>query len=221
MDVTHILRFIIVYAVPIGLTVAAIGALIIGLPYLLKFQRRWIYIVTTSVGSVILIVSVAAIIIMRIYTTEFRDAFIDVHRGLNQAAPDVEFVILSPDSTAAALSDFTGRVVVLNFWATWCPPCIHEMPDLSRLAEGYREEVAVLCISDETTDRIERWLGDFEPLEQYIGVLASPGDIPPYYSIIEQGRPITFYIDKDGRLRNYTFGALTYEAFVRNIEPYL
>ena len=49
------------------------------------------------------------------------------------AALAPEFRLMSPDGTPMSLSDLRGKVVLLNFWATWCPPCTAEMPDLNAL----------------------------------------------------------------------------------------
>jgi peroxiredoxin len=52
--------------------------------------------------------------------------------------PAAAFSVAAPDGTSLALGDFKGKVVLLNFWATWCEPCLEEMPALERLARTYR-----------------------------------------------------------------------------------
>lgn len=77
---------------------------------------------------------------------------------ITAAAPPVEDVaFLGPDGAALTLADFSGRVVVLNYWATWCPPCLKELPSLDRLAaalaaEGLADRVAVLAVSVDMGD---------------------------------------------------------------------
>lgn len=64
------------------------------------------------------------------------------------AAPTVTFA--SPDGRSTSLADFKGRTVVVNFWATWCAPCIKEMPSLDRLAGSLPEDrFAVVAISQD------------------------------------------------------------------------
>src|SRR5262245_56413593 len=62
--------------------------------------------------------------------------------------PAAAFRLASPDGKTLALDDQRGKVVVLNFWATWCEPCLEEMPAFERVARTYRERgLVVLAIS--------------------------------------------------------------------------
>src|SRR5207302_6459277 len=63
---------------------------------------------------------------------------------IGKAAPD--FTVHDSDRTVA-LHDFRGRVVVLNFWATWCPPCVEEMPSLVAMQRKMKGSVTVLAVS--------------------------------------------------------------------------
>lgn len=70
------------------------------------------------------------------------------------AVPDFEMTMLSDET--ASLSDFQGKKVLLNFWATWCGPCVGEMPAFQRLSEEYPDELVILavnCGEDEKTVR--------------------------------------------------------------------
>ena len=59
------------------------------------------------------------------------------------------------------VSDYLGKVVVINFWATWCGPCVEELPSLNNLAKHYKDELVVLAISDERADQIKNFLMAF------------------------------------------------------------
>ena len=62
--------------------------------------------------------------------------------------PAAEFNVPTPDGSTLALGALRGKVVLLNFWATWCEPCLEEMPAMERLARAYRERgLAVLAVS--------------------------------------------------------------------------
>ncbi len=63
------------------------------------------------------------------------------------AMPDVSFE--GPDGVAASLSDFKGKPVLVNLWATWCAPCVHEMPTLDALAAREKERLHVLTVSQD------------------------------------------------------------------------
>jgi cytochrome c biogenesis protein CcmG/thiol:disulfide interchange protein DsbE len=65
--------------------------------------------------------------------------------------PAPEFSITDSERTVA-LRDFRGKIVVLNFWATWCPPCVEEMPSLIAMQKRMREKVTVLAVSTDESD---------------------------------------------------------------------
>jgi peroxiredoxin len=67
---------------------------------------------------------------------------------LTGRAPAAAFQLASPDGKTLSLDDQRGRVVLLNFWATWCEPCLEEMPAFERVARAYRERgLVVLAVS--------------------------------------------------------------------------
>ena len=59
------------------------------------------------------------------------------------------------------LTDFKGKVVLLNFWATWCAPCVEELPSLNRLAGHFPKKLILLALSNERTDEITNFLMAF------------------------------------------------------------
>ena len=67
---------------------------------------------------------------------------------LGTGEPAAEFSVATPDGSIVGLSSLRGKVVLLNFWATWCEPCLEEMPAMERLARAYRDRgLAVLALS--------------------------------------------------------------------------
>lgn len=67
---------------------------------------------------------------------------------LGGTEPAAEFSVPTPDGAAIALGALRGKVVLLNFWATWCEPCLEEMPAMERLSRAYRERgLTVLAVS--------------------------------------------------------------------------
>jgi thiol-disulfide isomerase/thioredoxin len=113
------------------------------------------------------------------------------------------------------LEDYKGRWVLVNFWATWCPPCLEEMPDLVKLHET-RKDLAVIGIAMEYQD--PQYVKDFAEnmFVSYPIVLgnekiaAQIGQVP--------GLPTTYLYDPQGRLSTYHVGALTREAVERYID---
>ena len=96
------------------------------------------------------------------------------------------------------LTDYKGRVVLVNIWATWCEPCRNEMPQLDKLYQSQKENgFVVLGISDETAEKQRAFLRQV-PVT-YPLLLTTPG-VPAFYREVAQ-YPATFLIDRDGKLQ--------------------
>ena len=114
------------------------------------------------------------------------------------------------------LTDFRGKVVLINLWATWCPPCRKELPVLDRLQGSYREQgLVVLTLTDEPEERVRELLRRAAP-GTVNGTVGTFG-----WLAIKDFRPFTLILDRHGVLRDYFFGDQAYEAFEARIRPYL
>lgn len=117
------------------------------------------------------------------------------------------------DGSAIDLAEFRGRVVVVNLWGTWCPPCRAEMPDLIRLASDDPARVVVVTVSDE--DRVTQ-----QRFAELVG-------LPPDAAVGSIGldsstfRPFTILLDQSGVVREFHFGAKDYDFFRQRVEEYL
>ncbi len=119
------------------------------------------------------------------------------------------FVLNDPDGNVLRLSDFQGRVVWVNFWATWCGPCRRELPDIQRLASEFGdEELVVLAVNLEESDGKARSFWEELGLDLPLALDAT-GDVANQYRLV--GLPNNFFIDKDGVLRAFQLGFLTEE----------
>lgn len=117
--------------------------------------------------------------------------------GIGKAAPDFELETL--DGRKVRLSDFRGKAVLLNFWATWCHPCRIEMPWLIEFQKKYRAQgVEVVGIAMEDTDKkdIERFLKEMGV--NYL-ILVGSENVGELYGGV-MGLPTTFYIGRDGTI---------------------
>jgi thiol-disulfide isomerase/thioredoxin len=124
-------------------------------------------------------------------------------------APDFEWN--SPDGTTKKLSDLRGKVVVINFWATWCAPCRQEMPALQRVAAATD---AVFLAVDLLEDgaRVRGFI-DSLALDRLTPLLDLDGALTRRYSVLEL--PQTFFIDAQGVIRHIEHGAILDDAAVK------
>jgi peroxiredoxin len=131
-------------------------------------------------------------------------------------APD--FRLASPDGTSMALSDLRGKVVLLNFWATWCPPCTGEMPDLNSLYRQHGNEKDFVVVGVNLRERpvevasFARERGIAFPL-----LLDRDGHVTGQdYRI--RTLPASVIIDREGRIRDSWSGPLLREAMLARLE---
>ncbi|MCS6935975.1 MAG: TlpA family protein disulfide reductase [Candidatus Bipolaricaulota bacterium] len=119
-------------------------------------------------------------------------------------APDFELADL--DGNYVRLSDLVGRPILLNFWASWCPPCRKEMPDLQAFAHEHGDKIAVVGVNwNDTRDEVERFLNEYGV--SYLNLLDTNGKVFVRYGLT--GLPTTFFIDEEGIIRGKWLGSLT------------
>ena len=103
---------------------------------------------------------------------------------------------------------FRGKkIVIINFWATWCPPCIEELPSLSRLAENNKDEIFVVAVSSEPIEIIKNFLNQsFSDLSPYLKIAqVSIEDKSQYFP--KDTLPATYIFDKKGLLKVKELGS--------------
>ena len=116
-------------------------------------------------------------------------------------APEPATPFLDPQGHETHLSDLKGQVLVVNLWATWCAPCVKEMPTLAALQAAYPGRIKVAAISmdkDELRERARAFIGEHPPLTFYQDPkLALPFAVAPAV----EGFPTTIIYGRDGRER--------------------
>jgi cytochrome c biogenesis protein CcmG/thiol:disulfide interchange protein DsbE len=122
--------------------------------------------------------------------------------------PAPNFTVTDSDRTVT-LSSLRGRVVVLNFWGTWCPPCVEEMPSLVRLQQQAGDRIVVFGVSiDENADAYHRFLIDYHI--NFLTVRDGNKSSSTLYGTF--GWPETYIIDSKGILRRKFVGAVDWTS---------
>lgn len=132
-------------------------------------------------------------------------AALGMHRPVEPTAA-LDFTLPDLEGRSVPLRQFRGKLVLLNFWATWCAPCLHEMPSMERLYQTFRHtDFALLAVS---MDRQGAQAAKpyIENLQLTFPVLVDPtNEISRRYGV--RGLPSTYLIDPDGQLLGAVVGA--------------
>jgi thiol-disulfide isomerase/thioredoxin len=120
---------------------------------------------------------------------------------IDAIAPDFEYN--TPDGKTAKLSDLRGKVVVINFWATWCQPCRQEMPALQRAASATTDVVFLEIDLQEPGDKVHSFM-DQLALDRLLPVLDTDGATTRRFGVLSF--PSTFFVGGDGVIRHLVIG---------------
>lgn len=133
-----------------------------------------------------------------------------------EEAPD--FSLVSTEGRPYRLSDYRGRVIVLNFWATWCGPCRQELPTLSSMHVAMEKDgIIVMAVAlDSAADDVRQMAGE---LKLHMPVLFNDGETGKKFGI--RGFPTTFIIGTDGRVSKVFTGYTTEWSLKRAVKAAL
>jgi cytochrome c biogenesis protein CcmG, thiol:disulfide interchange protein DsbE len=135
---------------------------------------------------------------------------------VNYPAPELS--LTDTQGLSRSLADYRGQVVLVNLWATWCPPCKEEMPALQSFYNKYRDQgFVVIAINDgDSTPDVLQFVEDYK--------LTFPVWLDPTYIATEQGfktlnLPSSFVIDRKGTVRFQWVGGITLKMLEKHISP--
>ncbi|HEX6442489.1 MAG TPA: TlpA disulfide reductase family protein [Stellaceae bacterium] len=137
-----------------------------------------------------------------------------------QPAPEVSFNDLS--GNGVALADFKGKLVLLNLWATWCQPCIKEMPSLEKLQGSQGDQLTVAAVSEDRGGKgiVEPFLAKLglDKVKIYLDPKSAVG-----HAFSVRGLPTTLVIDPKGQLVGRVEGAAEWdsEKMAKLLQPFL
>ena len=130
---------------------------------------------------------------------------------LPKAVPAPDFTLEDMDEENHSFSDLRGKVVLLNFWATWCPPCRREMPSMERLHQKLDgDDFVVIAVNQmEDGDHVFAYIGQLEVDPTFTILFDKDSKVSNSYSV--KGLPTTYLIDKQGNIRFRAIGGREFD----------
>src|SRR3989338_5436512 len=166
-----------------------------------------------SIGIITIIIAAIAFIELNkpkgnVIASDYKNTGITI----GKIAPDFELETL--EGKKAKLSDYRGKKVILNFWASLCPPCREEMPEFQRIYSENKDKLVVVGVNlEENRENAEAFI---EKLGIAFPILLDPNSqVKDMYNVFTQ--PVTYFIDESGKIVDKKFGPLTSEEIDEKI----
>lgn len=133
----------------------------------------------------------------------------EVGTEVGMQAPD--FTLKNMNEQKVSLSDYRGQKVFLNFWASWCPPCREEMPDMQKLHEEYGDEVVILAVNvGESKSATANFM--MENGLNFSVLLDKDKSTAQNYLV--RGIPTSYFLDQNGVIKEKVVGAVSYQRML-------
>lgn len=142
------------------------------------------------------------------------DSDIKIGLEIGDRAPNFELATL--EGEIVSLSDYQGGPVMINFWATWCPPCRAEMPDMEQLYQDTAIEILAVNLTqtEESEKQVREFVNEYEltfPILMDMDI-----DVAMLYQI--QPIPTSIFLDAERTIQFIAYGALTYDQMTEVLE---
>jgi peroxiredoxin len=140
-------------------------------------------------------------------------------KATGKTAP-LDFTVKDMNGANVKFASYKGKIILLNFWATWCEPCKEEIPDLITLQEQYKNDLVVLGFSiDDTAEELKAYAAEY-PFNYPVLVGAGHENIQEAYGPM-WGVPVTVIIGRDGKIAKKQSGIRSRAQFEREIKKLL
>lgn len=123
----------------------------------------------------------------------FAPSEVDRDKQIKIPESTYQWNLISMDGKSVKLSDFQGKPLFVNFWATWCPPCVAELPEIQDLYDEYSGKIAFILISDESPETIQAF---FKSKNYHLPVFYTQSGIPEVF--MTNSLPTTYIVDPQG-----------------------
>ncbi len=173
----------------------------------------------TFVGIALFIVGIMLLLWMAVQSNGSQSAAQSVPQAPEQGKPASNFTSPALTGGEIALADYAGEVVIVNFWATWCPPCKAEMPGINNFYEAHQDNgLVVLAVNAQESESQVR------PFIEASG-FTFPVLLDPAGSVVNQYQvhsfPTTIVIDREGVVRHIQVGMISEEELEGIVTPLL
>ncbi len=134
----------------------------------------------------------------------FISSIAQVKHAMKSNINEFSFTLL--DGTPMTVGELKGNAVILNFWGTYCAPCVRELPELQQIELEFKDRVRVVCLSDESVEKINAYVKKRPNHPSMMGTYDKKAWID-----LDTFRPLTLLIDKNGRIIRFFTHELTFE----------
>ncbi len=143
------------------------------------------------------------LVALLLYFALFSQTQVSKTAGVSVGKPAPNFTLRTLEGKEVSLSDLRGKIVLVNFWATWCPPCREEMPLFEEVYRKYKDKgFEILAVSTDTSaEAVRKFVKEFKVS---FPVLMDDGKVSTSYGI--QGLPTSFLIDREGKVIKIRLG---------------
>jgi len=181
-------------------------------------QTKWLYL-NIGVAVTLIIVGVGSLLWMgrQSATSASQPSNSGAQASGDMAAPD--FTLFSPEGEEISLSDYEGQVILVNWWATWCPPCKAEMPAIHAFYETHQADgfVVLAVNSQEGASTVKSFIQDNG--FTFPVLLDSQGQVMDRYHV--RALPTSFIIDRHGLIQHIQTGEISPQQLEAIVEPLL
>ena len=133
--------------------------------------------------------------------------------------PAPDFTVYDKDNNPVKLSDFRGKPVILNFWASWCGPCVSEMPEFQNFYDQYGEDIHFVLVnltdgSQETVETASKFIEE----QGYTFPIYFDSDLDAAAAYGVNAVPVSYFLDAEGNFVVWAQGALTADMLQQGVD---